>query len=317
MEAVVTELDPEARALIDRARPAEDATPEDRARIQRRLAQVLGAAAIGVAAHEVVESGVQSSFAPLSEAARAVGERTSGEVLRSAAIAAKSAGVLGGAQAFVMHAAAWIAGGALLGGAAFLTLRAVNTADEPEPVAVTAAPRDPKLSGSDRTSRGDAPAEATREAAPQDDGSLVPQPEPLTAPPPIRLEDLPVLPPGASARADVRSSGSPREATRRPAPTASSRAGSSLAEEARGLAAVHEALRAGDPTLALSRLDAMDRRPGGVLGEERLVARVLALCGLGRVEEAGAIARRVQKVAPESPLLPRLRGSCAKDALTP
>jgi hypothetical protein len=60
----------------------------------------------------------------------------------------------------------------------------------------------------------------------------------------------------------------------------------------------------------------MDRRPGGVLGEERLVARVLSLCGLARVSEAEAIARRVESVAPESPLLPRLGASCASGALS-
>jgi hypothetical protein len=309
----MSRLDPEARALIDLARNAEDGTVEDRTRVRRKVAAALGLTAAGVAGHEAVDSGVQSSLAPLADsAARANGlalvERASGEML-TVATAAQSGGFLGLSASVVLHAAAFLLGGALLGGVAWVAVGGGSTVDVKAgtsleaPVSVPARESESGTSSSDRSSK---PL------------PLVPQPETPGTPPeapgadsPISPEDLPMLP------ERVAQSSAARPGAKRGGNAPQPWVGSSLADEARGLAAVHEALREGEHTLALARLDAMDRRPGGVLGEERLVARVLSLCGLSRVEEAEAVAREVQSVAPESPLLPRLGASCAKGALSP
>ena len=53
------------------------------------------------------------------------------------------------------------------------------------------------------------------------------------------------------------------------------------------------------------------RFPRGALAEERSAARVLALCDLGRALEARGAAEAFVRASPNSPLVPRLRGSCA------
>jgi hypothetical protein len=332
----MTELDPDARMLIQLARPNEGATPADRARVRRRLSAVLGAGVIAAGTREALDSGIQTSSTPLPDSAgHTLLERVSGEVLRVAPVA-KSAGLLAAAPALAMHAAALLLGGALVGGTAWFAARAVSDLEPTSAHALTA----PAARGAENgVSGGDAPAKSERASAltpgeTRVSESLVPQPEPLDAEPsspadelaPIQLEDLPVLEDSRDAKASRAGRGARTQRADRGhdnsskggvgRKAASERRGSWLAEEARQLAAVHEALREGDHTLALTRLEAMDRRPGGVLGEERLVARVLSLCGLARVGEAEAIARRVESVAPESPLLPRLGASCANGALS-
>jgi hypothetical protein len=86
----------------------------------------------------------------------------------------------------------------------------------------------------------------------------------------------------------------------------------SLAEETRVLASARGALAAGRAGDALALLDEHARRfPSGALAEERSAVHVLSLCALGRVEEAKRVAAAFVSRAPRSPLLPRLRGSCA------
>jgi len=54
------------------------------------------------------------------------------------------------------------------------------------------------------------------------------------------------------------------------------------------------------------------RYPNGILSQEREAARVLALCGLGRHDEARAEAARFVEKQPTSPLSARVRSSCAR-----
>lgn len=303
-------LDPDTRALIELARGAEDGTSEDRARVRRKIAVALGFGATALAARGVLDSGIQSSLKPFNESASevagngvALAERVSGEMVSAAAV--KSAGVLGISPGSVLYAATFLLGGALIGGMAFLAVGREQASSE------QASERGTR--GVDRASRAAGLEEV--EKPPHSQGrstelALAPQPETPGMNSPIQPEDLPLLPETAS-QAPL-----PKAVPRRATPAARHRSGPSLSEEARDLSAAHEALREGNHALALARLDTMDRRPGGVLGEERLVARVLSLCGLGRVDKAEAIARRVQNVAPESPLLSRLQASCAKGALS-
>ncbi|MCS6799557.1 MAG: hypothetical protein NZ898_13720 [Myxococcota bacterium] len=69
--------------------------------------------------------------------------------------------------------------------------------------------------------------------------------------------------------------------------------GPSVEREIAGVAAARAALHVGRPADALAELDALDREVGpGLLDEERLALRVLALAESGRGEQARALARR-------------------------
>jgi hypothetical protein len=88
----------------------------------------------------------------------------------------------------------------------------------------------------------------------------------------------------------------------------------SLADETRVLEAAQRELASGRARSALSLLDEHGKRfPSGALGEEGTAVRVLSLCALGRTEEARRIATTFVEGSPRSPLIPRLRGSCALD----
>jgi hypothetical protein len=86
----------------------------------------------------------------------------------------------------------------------------------------------------------------------------------------------------------------------------------SLAAEAATLRKAHVARMSGDPAGALSWLEVYARAwPLGAMRDEASVERALALCALGRVDEARAVARGFLAAAPTSPLAARLRSSCS------
>ena len=87
---------------------------------------------------------------------------------------------------------------------------------------------------------------------------------------------------------------------------------SQLAEETRLVREAQKALAAKDGARALEALETHARRfPDGVLREAREAARVLALCALGRVDEARAEAAAFLQRAPSSPQAARVRAACA------
>ena len=74
----------------------------------------------------------------------------------------------------------------------------------------------------------------------------------------------------------------------------------------------HRELSAGRAARALALLDEHGARfPSGELRGERMAARVFALCELGRIDEARRAAELFLAFAPSSPLVPRVRASCA------
>ncbi|HVR20495.1 MAG TPA: hypothetical protein VMS65_12380 [Polyangiaceae bacterium] len=86
----------------------------------------------------------------------------------------------------------------------------------------------------------------------------------------------------------------------------------SLAEETRLLQAAQRELARKNTSVALALLDEHATRfPRGALAQERSAARVLALCDLGRSGDARRAAQAFIRSAPQSPLVPRLRASCA------
>jgi outer membrane protein assembly factor BamD (BamD/ComL family) len=86
----------------------------------------------------------------------------------------------------------------------------------------------------------------------------------------------------------------------------------SLAAEIRALGEARGAMQGGDPAKALVLLDEQSAAyASGQLREERTAARVLALCKLGKRDEARALAARFLADNPRSPLADRVRGACA------
>jgi hypothetical protein len=144
----------------------------------------------------------------------------------------------------------------------------------------------------------------------------------LTAPAPIAAS-VPApsfaAPPEVSASAVVAPApvDLPRVAKdRAPPPAASARAtpsrANSLTDETEGLRRAQEALNAADANAAIAQLDDLARRhPDGLLREERLAARVLALCAAGRADEARREAERLLAEVPGSIQAARVRASCA------
>jgi hypothetical protein len=84
-----------------------------------------------------------------------------------------------------------------------------------------------------------------------------------------------------------------------------------LSEEVAILSRAETDLHGNRPELALLALDEHERRFGhGVLEEERMAARVQALCALGRTAEADAELARLARMSPNSPHTERSRQVC-------
>lgn len=91
-----------------------------------------------------------------------------------------------------------------------------------------------------------------------------------------------------------------------------------LAGELALLTQANAAIKRGDVAKALELLDGYDRRfPSGKLAEERAAAGILVLCATGRTQAAGVEARRFVERWPRSPLVARIKASCAAEGLAP
>jgi len=149
---------------------------------------------------------------------------------------------------------------------------------------------------------GNDPATLREPAAAAKAVATAPSPTPPRAPTPDPQAPVPAsLPdPKSAPRTPGRSEASP--ATR----------SQQLSAEIEFLARVNGAVNAGDGSRALTLLAEYDRkfRPS-ILAEERTAASVLALCAAGRKAEAGTAAERFARTWPRSPLLGRVRNSCA------
>jgi hypothetical protein len=70
-------------------------------------------------------------------------------------------------------------------------------------------------------------------------------------------------------------------------------------------------MAAGDAAAALARLEELGtRHPDGVLREERMAARVAALCAAGRTDEAQREAQRFLAETPRSIHTAKVAASC-------
>src|SRR5262249_38465386 len=137
--------------------------------------------------------------------------------------------------------------------------------------------------------------EPTAPLATVDAPSAVAQPAPVAS---AAAQPAPV----ASA-AEVTNTEVPRRAASGPSPAPHG----TLALEVGVLGSVRSALRAGEPARALALLDAhRGTFARGMLREEFLAARVMALRALGRPAEAAAEAARFAAEMPHSPLATEL-----------
>jgi len=93
------------------------------------------------------------------------------------------------------------------------------------------------------------------------------------------------------------------------------RTSDSLAEEVSILSRAETELHSGRPANALALLDEHQRKfPRGALTQERIAARIHALCALGRVSEAEASLSRLRRVSPGSLHEATAREACAPNS---
>lgn len=270
----MSKLTPEARDLIEGARPDERPPREARARVRARVLARAGAAVATGAAATLVASEVKAAAVTVAaETAGAAGTgvkavASTGLLLKWIAIVGVTVGVAG-----------TIAVGAGL----------VPERREPAPASVATGMATGVAAG--------VAVPAAPSASQEAPAAVVPSAEPR-----------PVSAPSASAPA-------PRRVASAAVPPAAAPADDGLEAETGLLRKAQEDLRAGRPGSALAALEEHDADfKNGVLHEERLAQHILALCALGRTDEARAEARRFLAASPRSPMAERVRTSCGGDA---
>jgi hypothetical protein len=225
--------------------------------------------------------------------------RIFGAIVASSAVAASSAAlgagsaagastVAGAKLAWFGPAAVWLAVGGLAGSVVAVSSELVIEKTQPARSAVAAA----APARSRKTNVAAPSSRSSVEVALPDDGP------PRAAP---RVEP------------DVRGprTSAPESGAARPAPVEVPPPMPSIREELALLEQAHRELSQGNPSASLATLDAHTRRfPSGAFTAERTAARVFALCALGQVDRARAVADEFLRAAPASPLVPRIRSSC-------
>jgi hypothetical protein len=276
MEAPVSELGPEARAVVEAGRAGDEPTASDRA---RNRAALMAAIAAGGAATAVAEAAAASGAAKVT----AAGAFTLGWGWKAIVVGLAVAGAVGTGVALTRSPA----------GAPSPTSPQLARPSDPAP-AVTSGETSNPPTPPDAPARADAPAPVPK--AP-DVPARAPQGGSPRAPAPT---------PAGRASAEPRDA-EPGAPPPRPADT--------LAGEMGGLREAHGALQGGDPARALSLLDAQSATyADGQLRQERDAARVTALCKLGKKDEARAAAARFLSENPRSVLADRVRNACADGA---
>jgi hypothetical protein len=281
MEDAMSELGPDARALLDAASSGDEPSMNDRARVRAALGSRIAAAALaGAAAATAVKS---ASAAASLGGSGVVASGAAGAAGMSGAAATAVAVPLGVGTKVLLSLAVISAIGA--GTASYIdsTPRSAPAPAMVTSTAMTSAPTRP--SGT---------AVATARALP-----AKPSETPASATTATAATLAPVAAPIAS-QAPV-----PKSVTSSIAPASSVGAELSLIRDA------HAALQSGNASQALALLDDHARRfPAGALGEERDAARIFALCALGRTSEARAASDRFFAAYPRSPHAARVRSSC-------
>ena len=235
-----------------------------------------------------------------------------GASLNAPPSAASSAGGLG---ARALGAAGWSTGHTVLAAVAIGAIGVGALAVWPTTSRPSATGVAPELLAQPQPAAELTAAQAAEHGA----ASTTPDPWPAAQEPlgfAVPSEGSPGSLPTASDRSSERSAppalrGAARARARPEAPPAAVGPTDSLAEEVHMLREARSALDRGDAAHALKLLAAHETRfRRGTLHEERLATRVQALCALGLVDRARAVARELERAAPRSPHLARVRASC-------
>jgi hypothetical protein len=294
----VTDLSPDARALFARVGAAHEPHGEERERVRHALAARFALAAAGA-----------TLLAPAQAAATSVGSAV-GAPLKGAVLAKWLAGgfLLGSATVTVVSVSSrFVTTSAREAGSA--GVRADRPAAERAVTRAEARPEPPSTSSA--IAPGIAPSAGPARETPAFDRSFGAPPFEAPA---VRAPSEPALPSAASfptgARVEALSGSGAQSAATSPSAVVPTR--ELLRAEARALGEAQRALDQRQPALALRLIEAQRHTfAGGALGEERNAVRVLALCALGRTEEATVEAARFLAAAPRSLLAPRVRAACA------
>lgn len=148
-------------------------------------------------------------------------------------------------------------------------------------------------------------------------GTRRPDATPPAATAPVVSAQAPVAPPKIEPSPAVTAAPSPPVGAlpMEPRAVTTRRASGRLAEEVAILSRAEKELHAGRPSSALAVLEEHRQKfPNGELAQERIAARVHALCALGRVADAEAALARLRRVSPGSPQEGRAREACAPSA---
>ena len=292
----MSELGPEARALIESTRDGDDPSELDRARLRNRLGVALAAAATTAAV---------SAAAPAA-ATSAASAATATATATKAAIGAQ---VVAGAQAVVATSVTAKIGVAVTVAVISVAGSGVVLKNELSP---PTGAREPAAQVAPRAAR------AKRRASPEPIAAPViaaPAPEsPAVLEPQVPVVEVPapVVPPAPAVAAAKVAAPKPvlRPRVSEPAP-AIDELPPSMQTEIQLLSFAQGALRDRDYDRALSLLaDHASRFPNGVLALERDAVRAITLCSSGRVatgrDAAEALAARVEG----TPLASRVEGAC-------
>lgn len=309
----MTELSREARDLIAKARPAERADDSAKQRVRAALAAHVGPP-------------LPAPLPPAAAGAGALGAGLSASKL--VLICSLAVAGVAGTTALVKtrHAPQPVVAARheerlaspALAPSAGQPQEAVSAAAAPVPAMIP-----PVLPTPVRRVPGRVPAGRTGEPVREPAAVLSPMPKPeafaalVPEAPPSREPPLDVASPTSSWRSsNLPEPVTDREAAR-PVATIASK-GCSAERELGLLSRAQAALRARSGQRALDLLaEHAALCPSATFWQERSAARVLALCLLQREPQALAEAARLRSLAPRSPLLARLRTSCAGAAVEP
>jgi len=295
----MSELGPEARALLEHTRDGDDPSELDRARLRNRLGVALAAAATTAAV---------SAAAPAAATSVSAAAATTTATATKAAIGAQ---VAAGAQAVVatsvtakISVAVTVAVISVAGSGVVLKHELSSAASAREPAAQV-APRTPRAK---RFAKKDPTLAAPAIAAPAPEVPLVlPEPD-LT----VVEVPAPVAPPAPVAT--IARAYAPKPALKpkaiEPAPEADE-IPHSMQTEIELLSLAQSALRDGEHDRALTLLsEHASRFPNGVLALERDAVRAITLCSSGRGATGRIAADALGSRIVGTPLAARLERAC-------
>ncbi len=292
------DLSREARALLDSARMADSAPTSVRGRARQRLVGAVAAGTISTSA--VIAKG--ASMGAWGAATGTGATFAAGTSLTATLVGAVATGLSLGLVALSPTSAA--------PEQPAVTVIAARAAPATQPMATAAT-------------RSRAAAMASNVALPTELQAPEISPQPATSIAVPRAREQPVATDLSRLEAPIDVGAPPNDSVPRdlaPAPNATASldvsvppqpSKASIARETELLAQVQRALQQGRPATALAKLNQYAAEfPWGMLHEESIASRVVALCAFGRETDAARWTAEFFRRYPNSPLSARVRGAC-------